>query len=230
MKYKIPTLIGISTINSMNKRISKSFKLIFSSFFPNFDENEIENSENYFNFIMEKYPDRSEIFQLKIFLVMFSINLRKIFLKNSDIHSFFQKLQQSNLTQLRKLGTGITSLLGLSTARSISGEGSVYKYFDYPIHKNTNIKNKVNQIPKHLEVAVVGSGSGGGIAANILNEKYEVGIFEKGNYANGTVNNETFGYHNFYETYAIQQTRGYKVLLLAGMGIGGGTSINWTTS
>ena len=94
MKYKIPTLIGISTINSMNKRISKSFKLIFSSFFPNFDENEIENSENYFNFIMEKYPDRSEIFQLKIFLVMFSINLRKIFLKNSDIHSFFQKLQQ----------------------------------------------------------------------------------------------------------------------------------------
>ena len=230
MKYKIPTLIGISTINSMNKRISKSFKLIFSSFYPNFDENEIENSESYFNFIMEKYPDRSEIFQLKIFLVMFSINLRKIFLKNSDIHSFFQKLQQSNLTQLRKLGTGITSLLGLSTARSIDGEGAVYKYFDYPIHKNTNIKNKVNQIPKHLEVAVVGSGSGGGIAANILNKKYEVGIFEKGNYANGTVNNETFGYHNFYETYAIQQTRGYKVLLLAGVGIGGGTSINWTTS
>ena len=214
----------------MNKRISKSFKLIFSSFYPNFDKSEIENSESYFNFIMEKYPDRSEIFQLKIFLVMFSINLRKIFLKDSDIHSFFHKLQQSNLTQLRKLGTGITSLLGLSTARSISGEGSVYKYFDYPIHKNTNIKNKVSQIPKHLEVAVIGSGSGGGIAANILNEKYEVGIFEKGNYANGTVNNETFGYHNFYETYAIQQTRGYKVLLLAGMGIGGGTSINWTTS
>ena len=96
----------------MNRRISKSFKLIFSSFYPNFDKNEIENSESYFNFIMEKYPDRSEIFQLKIFLVMFSINLRKIFLKDSDIHSFFHKLQQSNLTQLRKLGTGITSLLG----------------------------------------------------------------------------------------------------------------------
>ena len=43
-------------------------------------------------------------------------------------------------------------------------------------------------------------------------------------------NNETFGYHNFYDTYGIQQTRGYKVLLLAGMGIGGGTSVNWTTS
>ena len=28
----------------------------------------------------------------------------------------------------------------------------------------------------------------------------------------------------------MQQTRGYKVLLLAGSGVGGGTSINWTTS
>ena len=71
---------------------------------------------------------------------------------------------------------------------------------------------------------------GGGVAANLLNEKYEVGIFEKGRYGNGQINNETFGYHNFYDTNGIQQTRGYKVLLLAGKGIGGGTSINWTTS
>ena len=77
---------------------------------------------------------------------------------------------------------------------------------------------------------MIGSGSGGGIAANLLSKKYEVGIFEKGKYANGETNNETFGYHNFYETYAMQQTRGYKVLLLAGSGVGGGTSINWTTS
>ena len=63
-----------------------------------------------------------------------------------------------------------------------------------------------------------------------MNEKYEVGIFDKGNFPNRVTNNETFGYHNFYETNAIQQTRGYKVQLLAGMGIGGGTSINWTTS
>ena len=63
-----------------------------------------------------------------------------------------------------------------------------------------------------------------------IRDRYEVGIFEKGNYANGETNNETFGYHNFYETYAMQQTRGYKVLLLAGSGVGGGTSINWTTS
>ncbi len=84
------------------------------------------------------------------------------------------------------------------------------------------IEKKDNEIPESIEVAVIGSGSGGGVAANILNEKYEVGIFEKGSFANGETNNETFGYHNFYETYAIQQTRGYKVLLLAGNGVGGG--------
>ena len=123
-----------------------------------------------------------------------------------------------------------TALFGLSTARSLNGEGSVYKHFDYPIHSNAKIEKKLTQVPESIEVAVIGSGSGGGVAANLLNENYEVGIFEKGSYANGETNNETFGYHNFYETYAMQQTRGYKVLLLAGSGVGGGTSINWTTS
>ena len=106
----------------------------------------------------------------------------------------------------------------------------VYKHFDYPIYNNAKIEKKITDVPESIEVAVIGSGSGGGVAAHLLNEKYEVGIFEKGNYANGETNNETFGYHNFYETYAMQQTRGYKVLLLAGSGVGGGTSINWTTS
>ena len=140
------------------------------------------------------------------------------------------KLQSSNVEIFRKLGFSMTALFGLSTVRSLSGEGSVYKYLDYPIYKNSKIEKRENLIPKSIEVAVIGSGAGGGIAANLLNEKYEVGIFDKGNFPNGVTNNETFGYHNFYETNAIQQTRGYKVQLLAGMGIGGGTSINWTTS
>ena len=143
---------------------------------------------------------------------------------------YLNKLQSSNVETLRKLGFSITALFGLSTARSLSGEGSVYKYLDYPVYKNSKIKKRENSIPKNLEVAVIGSGAGGGIAANLLNQKYEVGIFDKGHFPNGETNNETFGYHNFYETNAIQQTRGYKVQLLAGMGIGGGTSINWTTS
>jgi hypothetical protein len=214
----------------MDNRISKTFRVIFSSLYPDFNEEETKNSEKYFNFILENFPDRSEIVLLKVVFFIFSFEARKIFIKDSSIPKFVRNLQSSNLSLLRKLGSGTTALFGLSTARSLNGEGSVYKHLDYPIYKNTKIEKKNISIPKSIEVAVIGSGSGGGIAASVLNEKYEVGIFEKGSSGNGMTNNETFGYHNFYDTYGIQQTRGYKVLLLAGMGIGGGTSVNWTTS
>ena len=214
----------------MNRRISKSFKTIFKSLYPNFNESEIENSEEYFFFILSNYPDKSEIIQLKALFFIFSFKVRTLLIRDQNIANLINKLQSSNVETLRKLGFSITALFGLSTARSLSGEGSVYKYLDYPVYKNSKIKKRENSIPKNLEVAVIGSGAGGGIAANLLNQKYEVGIFDKGHFPNGETNNETFGYHNFYETNAIQQTRGYKVQLLAGMGIGGGTSINWTTS
>ena len=214
----------------MEKRISMSFRAIFASLYPNFDENETQNSEEYFNFILKNYPDKSEVTQLKAFFVIFSFGLRKLFIKDKNIPKYINNLQSSNISIFRKLGSGMTALFGLSTARSLNGESSVYKHFDYPIYNNAKIEKKLTQVPESIEVAVIGSGSGGGVAANLLNENYEVGIFEKGSYANGEINNETFGYHNFYETYAMQQTRGYKVLLLAGSGVGGGTSINWTTS
>jgi len=214
----------------VNRRISKSFKTIFKSLYPNFSESEIENSEEYFFFILSNYPDKSEIIQLKALFFIFSFKVRTLLIRDQNIANLINKLQSSNVETLRKLGFSITTLFGLSTARSLSGEGSVYKYLDYPVYKNSKIKKRENSIPKNLEVAVIGSGAGGGIAANLLNQKYEVGIFDKGHFPNGETNNETFGYHNFYETNAIQQTRGYKVQLLAGMGIGGGTSINWTTS
>ena len=214
----------------MNRRISKSFKTIFKRLYPNFSESEIENSEEYFFFILSNYPDKSEIIQLKALFFIFSFKVRTLLIRDQNIANLINKLQSSNVETLRKLGFSITALFGLSTARSLSGEGSVYKYLDYPVYKNSKIKKRENSIPKNLEVAVIGSGAGGGIAANLLNQKYEVGIFDKGHFPNGETNNETFGYHNFYETNAIQQTRGYKVQLLAGMGIGGGTSINWTTS
>ena len=214
----------------MEKRISRSFRAIFGRLYPNFDENETQNSEEYFNFILKNYPDKSEIIQLKAFFVIFSFGLRKLFIKDKNIPKYINNLQSSNISLFRKLGSGMTALFGLSTARSLNGEGSVYKHFDYPIYNNAKIDKKLTDVPESIEVAVIGSGSGGGVAAHLLNAKYEVGIFEKGNYANGETNNETFGYHNFYETYAMQQTRGYKVLLLAGSGVGGGTSINWTTS
>ena len=175
----------------MQKRISQSFKIIFSKLYPNFDNNEIKNSEQYFNFILKNYPDKSDIQQLKFFFFIFSLGVRKIFIKDSSIPNFINNLQSSNFALFRKLGSGIIALFGLSTTRSLNGEGSVYKYFNYPVYKNSNIQDKDISLPKNIEVAVIGSGSGGGIAANLLSKKYEVGIFEKGKYANGETNNET---------------------------------------
>lgn len=172
----------------METRISKSFKSFFRSLYPHFDKDEIENSEEYFLFILKNYPDKSEIKQLKTFFYIFSLGIRKIFLKDKNIPNFMNKLQSSNVEIFRKLGFSMTALFGLSTVRSLSGEGSVYKYLDYPIYKNSKIEKRENLIPKSIEVAVIGSGAGGGIAANLLNEKYEVGIFDKGNFPNGVTN------------------------------------------
>ena len=134
----------------MDKRISKSFKAVFTNLYPNFNEDEVKKSEKYFNFIIENFPDRSEIIQLRVFFYLFSFGIRKIFIKDSKIPEFIKNLQSSNLTLLRKLGSGITALFGLSTARSLDGEGSVYKYLDYPVYKNTKIEKKDVSIPKSI--------------------------------------------------------------------------------
>ncbi len=214
----------------MEKRIVKSFRAIFLSLYPNFNAEETKNAEEYFFFILKNYPDKTEIAQLRLFLILFSLEIRKIFIKDVRIATYLKRLQKSNLMLNRKLGVSITALFGLSTARSLTGSSAVYNYFNYPKYKNNTIEKNHYQLPKSIEVAVVGSGAGGGVAANILKDKYEVGIFDKGSFLNNETNNETFGYHNFYESYAMQQTKNYNVLLLAGKSIGGGTSINWTTS
>ena len=142
----------------MEKRISMSFRAIFASLYPNFDENETQNSEEYFNFILKNYPDKSEIIQLKAFFVMFSLGLRKLFIKDKNIPKYINNLQSSNISIFRKLGSGMTALFGLSTARSLNGESSVYKHFDYPIYNNAKIEKKLTQVPEIIEVAVIGSG------------------------------------------------------------------------
>jgi len=94
----------------MKKNISKSFRAIFASLYPNFDENETQNSEEYFNFILKSYPDKSEIIQLKAFFVIFSLGLRNLFIKDKNIPKFINNLQSSNISIFRKLGSGITAV------------------------------------------------------------------------------------------------------------------------
>ena len=69
----------------MKKRISISFNSIFSSLYPGFERKEIQNSEEYFNFIIKNYPDKSEIIQLKAFFYVFSFEIRKVFIKDVNI-------------------------------------------------------------------------------------------------------------------------------------------------
>ena len=80
----------------MNKRISKTFRVIFTSLYPDFNEEETKNSEKYFNFILENFPDRSEITLLKLVFFIFSFEARKILVKDSSIPKFVKNLQSSN--------------------------------------------------------------------------------------------------------------------------------------
>ncbi len=214
----------------MDKRVSKSFKSIFKNFYPNLDENECNKALDYFLFTLEKFPDKSNILQLKLFLYIFSFRLRELFIKNKNIKNFFSYLQGSNVLILRKLGIYIFVLMGHCISRSLDGEGVIYNKLNYPKHNNATVDKKLHSLPEKIQVAVIGSGAGGGIAAHTLSKKYDVAVFDKASYLNKETNNETFGYHNFFEHYGLSATRGFGIQLLTGKSIGGGTSINWQTS
>ena len=214
----------------MNKRVSKSFKSIFTNFYPNLDENECNKALDYFLFALEKFPDKSNILQLKLFLYVFSFRFRELLIKNKNVKNFFSYLQGSNILILRKLGIYIFVLMGHCISRSLDGEGVIYNKIRYPKHVNGTVDKKSHSLPEKVQVAVIGSGAGGGIAAHTLSKKYDVAVFDKASYLNRETNNETFGYHNFFEHYGLSATRGFGIQLLTGKSIGGGTSINWQTS
>ena len=121
-------------------------------------------------------------------------------------------------------------LMGHCISRSLDGEGVIYNKLNYPKHNNATVNKKLHSLPEKVEVAVIGSGAGGGVAAHTLSKKYNVAVFDKASYLNDETNNETFGYHNFFEHYGLSATRGFGIQLLTGKSIGGGTSINWQTS
>ena len=183
----------------MDKRVSKSFKSIFKNFYPNLDENECNKALDYFLFTLEKFPDKSNILQLKLFLYIFSFRIRELFIKNKNIKNFFSYLQGSNVLILRKLGIYIFVLMGHCISRSLDGEGVIYNKLNYPKHNNATVDKKLHSLPEKIQVAVIGSGAGGGIAAHTLSKKYDVAVFDKASYLNKETNNETFGYHNFFE-------------------------------
>ncbi len=214
----------------VGKRLSKSFLSIFNGLYPDLSPSDGEKALKYFLFTLKKFPDKFNILQLKLFLYVFSFTIRKLFIKDKNIKSFFNYLQKSNFVIFRKLGVYTFVLFGHCVSRSLDGEGVVYSKLNYPSHPNATVEKKSHKLPDKVQVAVIGSGAGGGIAANTLAKKYDVAVFDKASYLNKETNNETFGYHNYFEHYGLSATRGFGIQLLTGKSVGGGTSINWQTS
>ena len=106
---------------------------------------------------------------------------------------------------------------------------------NYPQNINVSAysykKNEFNG--EEIDVAVIGSGAGGGVAAGVISESSrKVSIFEKSKEkveAKSSVS-EGEAYSQLYEARGLAQARGSGALLLAGSTLGGGTTINWTIS
>jgi choline dehydrogenase-like flavoprotein len=83
------------------------------------------------------------------------------------------------------------------------------------------------------DVVVIGSGAGGGVVTSELAAAgYKVMVVEKGGYHNEADFDgaELRSLQRLYEKRGILTTRDVSVVLLAGSTLGGGTTINWTTS
>jgi choline dehydrogenase-like flavoprotein len=81
------------------------------------------------------------------------------------------------------------------------------------------------------DVAVVGSGAGGGvIAAALQGAGRQVCVLEMGGYYNEADFNqlELWAYENLYRGGGVTQTDDGSIALMAGSNLGGGTTVNWT--
>lgn len=83
------------------------------------------------------------------------------------------------------------------------------------------------------DVVVIGSGAGGGVAAGVLAQAgLQVVVLEKGGYCNESdfTHREYEAFRAMYENAGLLTTSDLGVVVLAGSTLGGGTTINWSSS
>ena len=220
-------------------------RLLFFSF-PILSDNELDKLLDNYPIILENVPDKNEIVQLKILL--FFLNTRvgcSLFFKSLNsaeklpdekILSFFEKNLQSQIMLKRKAAFNILSILGVLITRSNNiATKKLWKSmkYDYDINQSSYKYSPNKYSGEEVDVAVIGSGAGGGVAAGIISSSQrKVSIFEKSKELIESESSVSEGeaYSELYESNGLAQARGSGALLLAGSTLGGGTTINWTTS
>ncbi len=109
--------------------------------------------------------------------------------------------------------------------------------FIEPININSNQvidgREIVNDLNLEFDVVVIGSGSGGAMAAKVLSDRgYKVFIAEEGplKLTSEFKMRESKAYPELYQESAGRLTKDKGIKILQGRNVGGGTTINWTTS
>ena len=228
------------------KRTSPLIKHLLSVLFPMLSREELNELLGSYPKLIETVPDKNELTQLKGLLFFLNTRLGCAFffkslnkienLSNEAIESFFERNLKSRILLKRKAAFNILSLLGVLITR---GNNSATKKlwssmrYEYKINQ-FSYKYKRNKFAgKEVDVAVIGSGSGGGVAAGIISRSNrEVSVFEKSKelIESESLVSEGEAYSELYESGGLAQARGSGAILLAGSTLGGGSTINWTSS
>ncbi|CAL0303831.1 unnamed protein product [Lupinus luteus] len=129
----------------------------------------------------------------------------------------------TNISDKRPLEKGVTETMHESDSTLLQ---SLLK-------KGLNVTHdsKNNILKVKCDALVIGSGSGGGVAASVLSSAgHKVVVLEKGNYfvPKDYSSLEGPSMNQLYETGGILSSADSRMLLLAGSTVGGGSAVNWS--
>ncbi|MBV9270931.1 MAG: GMC family oxidoreductase [Candidatus Eremiobacteraeota bacterium] len=152
------------------------------------------------------------------------------------------RLANSPLAKLRTAFTAVKRLaLFIAYSATDDEKSSVWARIGYPGPRNDRRATKttpltltaLSEIPDDVEIAVIGSGAGGGVAAAVLAQSgASVVVFEAGPAPDAPMHEqrELTAFAELYHESGTTANDDLSLAILAGACVGGGTTVNWTTS